>query len=426
MASPSLRKYLTSLSKILTNDNDEHGYELLKYVQLDKTKCPGGNDILLSIQDHSDKLEDILASTHTIPGWEGVFAPHLRACLTYNITHEYLNTFTYMNESLMSLNPHLMDYDKRIIPALLRMAKEANTVCTLAEKESIQTGRKEVFDEILKSFIATIRKAFSDCFGHRVSKEMVYSSRKLGTLALANLTFRLLFKMNSPRQCKPIVAIIKNDSFVPVAMENGTFPLADLVTYRYYTGKLAMYEEDFKTADMALSYALRNTPSSYYHNRRRILECLIPIKLHLGSLPSLKLLIKYKLDKYYIDIINSLRYGNLRIFRIALDTYQEIFIRMGTYLLLEKLQILVYRTFIKKCCLKIFQSPKLHIPTLVLLLNNEKIGIPETYPIDNDELECILANLVYKRYIRGYISHNPPYLVTAKERPFPKIKDIVG
>lgn len=428
-SSSSLRKYLNGLSRYIQTDNDDNndndGKEWAKYVRLDKGSCPGGNDILISIQNQVDTLEDILASTRTIAGWEGVFAPHLRACVAYNVTHEYLNAFTYANESIMALNPHLMEYDKRIVPTVLCMAKEANMLCTLAEKESLQTGRKEVFDEVLKSFISTVRNAFGECFGHRVAREMAYSSRKLGSLALANIWFRLQFKVNSPRQCKAIVMIIKNDSFVPVAMENGTFPIAELVTYRFYTGKLAMYEEEFKTADTALSYALVHTPVKYYDNRRRILEALIPVKLHLGSLPSIPLLTKYKLHTYYQDIVLGIKDGHLTIFRKALDTYQETFIRMGVYLLLEKLQNLVIRTFIKKCATKIFLSPKLHLPTLVQLLNNENIGVPQTYPIDTDELECILANLVYKRFIRGYVSHNPPYLVTAKERPFPKIKEIV-
>lgn len=38
-----------------------------------------------------------------------------------------------------------------------------------------------------------------------------------------------------------------------------------------------------------------------------------------------------------------------------------------------------------------------------------------------DEIECILANLIYSKYIRGYLSHEAGYLVIAKNDPFPPV-----
>lgn len=40
-------------------------------------------------------------------------------------------------------------------------------------------------------------------------------------------------------------------------------------------------------------------------------------------------------------------------------------------------------------------------------------------PIDLDEVECILANLIYRGYIRGYLSHSKRVLVLSKRDPFP-------
>jgi hypothetical protein len=39
--------------------------------------------------------------------------------------------------------------------------------------------------------------------------------------------------------------------------------------------------------------------------------------------------------------------------------------------------------------------------------------------IDTDELECILANLIYSGYIRGYISHQHKLLVVSPSNAFP-------
>ena len=38
---------------------------------------------------------------------------------------------------------------------------------------------------------------------------------------------------------------------------------------------------------------------------------------------------------------------------------------------------------------------------------------------DTDEIECILANLIYRGYIRGYIAHTKRTLVLSKRDPFP-------
>ena len=40
-------------------------------------------------------------------------------------------------------------------------------------------------------------------------------------------------------------------------------------------------------------------------------------------------------------------------------------------------------------------------------------------PMDYDEIECVLANLIFRGYVRGYISHTKRMLVLSKSNPFP-------
>ena len=35
-----------------------------------------------------------------------------------------------------------------------------------------------------------------------------------------------------------------------------------------------------------------------------------------------------------------------------------------------------------------------------------------------DETECVTANLIYRKYVRGYVAHTAAVLVVAKESPF--------
>jgi len=43
---------------------------------------------------------------------------------------------------------------------------------------------------------------------------------------------------------------------------------------------------------------------------------------------------------------------------------------------------------------------------------------------DEDEVECMLANMIYKGYIRGYISHEKRVLVLSQKDPFPSLESL--
>ena len=40
-------------------------------------------------------------------------------------------------------------------------------------------------------------------------------------------------------------------------------------------------------------------------------------------------------------------------------------------------------------------------------------------PTDLAEVECVVANLIYRGYVKGYISHQKAVLVVSKKDPFP-------
>lgn len=46
-------------------------------------------------------------------------------------------------------------------------------------------------------------------------------------------------------------------------------------------------------------------------------------------------------------------------------------------------------------------------------------GLDPASDVDIDEIECLLANLIYKGSIRGYIAHEKRILVLSKDKPFP-------
>lgn len=46
--------------------------------------------------------------------------------------------------------------------------------------------------------------------------------------------------------------------------------------------------------------------------------------------------------------------------------------------------------------------------------------------VDVDEIECIVANLIHKKYIKGYISHSQRMLVLSKKDAFPLLKNVAA
>ena len=89
--------------------------------------------------------------------------------------------------------------------------------------------------------------------------------------------------------------------------------------------------------------------------------------------------------------------------------------RQGTYLLLEKCKTVCYRNLFKRihCVLGKTQIP------LPLVLHGAFRGVLDMTAMDLDQIECILANLIYRGFVRGYLSHTKRVLVLSKRDPFP-------
>jgi hypothetical protein len=57
-------------------------------------------------------------------------------------------------------------------------------------------------------------------------------------------------------------------------------------------------------------------------------------------------------------------------------------------------------------------NPAISVPPFLLLQGVE---------MDMDEVECVAANLIYRKFVKGYISHKSKVMVVAKAEPFPPL-----
>jgi len=280
-------------------------------------------------------------------------------------------------------------------------------VCRNTHRISVETQD----DSKLQQAVTLLQESFSRCLNDRtefqpdepLSEE---GSKKAGVLYIVNQLFALYFSLNTLRLCKNLVRPVESRSLHQYGRAG------DLVTYRYYVGRLYMFEDQYDLAETNLEYALQHCHKTALTNKKAILRNLIPVKLLRGRFPTQSLLKKYELNEF-MSMVDSIYNGNLRAFNDSLTRYQDLFIRRGIYLLLEKCKTVCYRNLLKRIHHVLDKKP--HLSLMELAKAFKWLGVP----MELDEVECILANLIFRGYIRGYISHTNRVLVLSKSNPFP-------
>lgn len=245
------------------------------------------------------------------------------------------------------------------------------------------------------------------------SRSALHCSKKMGCLYLVVHLFKIYFRINNLRLCTNLVRAVNNDTFPKFEF----FPKSQTVAYHLYVGRLKVFEESYAEAESSLDYAFKHCHNKNIQNKRSILLFLIPVKLLLGKYPKTELLQKYDMLQFQ-GLIEATRAGNLKQFSSSLEENQGFFIRKGIFLILEKLKLFVYRNLFRKVykfCATWDGCPRKNQISIDILQSAVRMhGVD----MDADELECILANLIYNSEMKGYIAHGR-CVVLSKADPFP-------
>eukprot|EP00873_Tetraselmis_striata_P036453 jgi/Tetstr1/456717/TSEL_004134.t1 len=132
-------------------------------------------------------------------------------------------------------------------------------------------------------------------------------AKKLATLEVVNTLFRIYFALNTLRLCKNLIKSVDS----PLLPDFKNFPLAQRVTYRFYVGRLAVFDEDYVRAKEYLEFAFDNCQPSATSNRALILKYLIPVQMILGVVPRRQLLDRYGLQ-IFSDLVEAMKSGSVR------------------------------------------------------------------------------------------------------------------
>ncbi|KAF9924560.1 hypothetical protein FBU30_005507 [Linnemannia zychae] len=225
--------------------------------------------------------------------------------------------------------------------------------------------------------------------------------------------------------------MIANISKAGVKLEQ--YPMSQQVTHRYYLGRYALYQLDLRTASKHLDFAFRNCqpPDAYdplaneitFSNSRLILIYLIAARLCLGIFPTNTLLQEYGLDAFFAPLIRAVQLGDLG----KLDQHwtqpevmQWLVHREIYFLLKEKLQVLCWRSLIRRVWLLYGKQPRVYLEQLVGVVQQ----LTKDPSFDIFDIECIAASLLDQGYIRGYIHSEKKILALSKQNPFPVVSGI--
>ncbi|CAJ1350409.1 unnamed protein product [Effrenium voratum] len=206
-------------------------------------------------------------------------------------------------------------------------------------------------------------------------------------------------------------------------------PKSLLVTLYFLWGKHSVMAGNVEEADEKLRKALALCPPKARGNRRRILSYLIPCRLRLGHYPTKGLLERNGLGSL-VGIVAATATGNVWILTLVvacatsapeeLEHQEAEFINLGTYLVFEKLKLVVFRNLVRHVF--VLRSTSLEGPQMVKqdLAPFERAlrwqdGCTQT------ETLCLLAHLMYVGAVRGYLSDAHRKVVFSKDRAFPPV-----
>ena len=74
------------------------------------------------------------------------------------------------------------------------------------------------------------------------------SSKKLAIFAVTNVLFKIYFKLNTLQLCSKLINVVERPGAGNALEAVRLFPVSDVVTYKFYIGRLKMFEDKYEEA----------------------------------------------------------------------------------------------------------------------------------------------------------------------------------
>ncbi|EJD01368.1 uncharacterized protein FOMMEDRAFT_135593 [Fomitiporia mediterranea MF3/22] len=292
------------------------------------------------------------------------------------------------------------------LPALFAILRDLRDIAYDADTANNQT-------ECMEEAARILTKAFTHCVTDRTSPPA--ESRKWGIYYVVGLVMKCYFRVKRIALSRNILRALEANRDIPPL---SSYPRAHQVTYRYYIGVIAFLNEDFEKAEQELTWAFYNCHINADANRQRILSCLIPMRILRGHLPSDELLDRFPvLSEVYSPFISAIRKADIKAYDAAMAKWEKKLLELNAWLIFERARELAIRGLFRKVWILLDRNTR--IPINMFHCATRVVG----EDVEVEEVECYLANMIYKGFIRGYISHEKQTVVLAANGPFPRVAD---
>ncbi|KAJ3350480.1 hypothetical protein HDU83_009680 [Entophlyctis luteolus] len=178
------------------------------------------------------------------------------------------------------------------------------------------------------------------------------------------------------------------------------YPISHVVSYKYYMGVLAFYDEQYKKAKEDLNFCLENFPASsndtapqIESNKILLLTYLVPVNLMAGIAASQRLFgISPILRVLFEEIQNAVGKGMLGLFDKLLEEKRKILIDRDVYLAIERCRLICFRNLARRTFLILEKPTRLDLNDIL-----KAVFAAGCSSVDMDEIECMVANLIDKK-----------------------------
>jgi len=123
------------------------------------------------------------------------------------------------------------------------------------------------------------------------------------------------------------------------------------------------------------------------------------------------------LDELYSPFISAIRKGDIQSFDAALDKSERRLVDLNIWLTLEKAREICIRGLFRRVWVVSEKGNRISVAMFHSALRVSGMEV------SSEEAECLVANMIYKGYMRGYISHEKQMVVLANANAFPRLAD---
>ncbi|KAG6866115.1 hypothetical protein C0991_008423 [Blastosporella zonata] len=276
------------------------------------------------------------------------------------------------------------------LQALFSILRDLRDLAFDADNHATYNGKKS---ECMEDAARTIAKAFGSCMIDRVSPPD--QSRKWGIYYVSPIHHAAL-QVKRISLSKNVLRALDANTDIPA---------------------LHLYPRSHQ-AEQELTLAFYNCHIGSPGNQERILTYLIALRILKGHLPSAELMQRFKvLNDLYAPFISAIRVGDVAGYDRALEKSERRLVDLNLWLTLEKARELCVRGLFRQVWVAADKSTRIPISMFTSSLKISGIDASQ------DEAECLVANMIYKGFMRGYISHERQIVVLAQTNAFPRLAD---